>query len=351
MSDSRDYKNQDLMADFDFDERFFADEFLRPAAWDETEEKRILANVLAKADLKPKKATAKTGISRRRLFVFLVAAVILVFAGSLAVADVVTDGKIAVFFGASENEQQILTENSEFLNIRAEDQGSTLTVRQVLGDEYNVFVLFDITAPQEQALSADWYLFEHTFVDLSGGNQVGYYFECLTDEAADDNKISMMLILSSHNDLRGQDLSLLVENLYTTSEEGETSVLPGCFQLDVPLKYDNMAKSYALKEPFVLDMSEDAASVTIKNIEISPLTVTLSGDINLLDQLLDDDLSWSGLSHTDLRLILKDGSVINCVSGGNSSRLGDIRLNFVFERMVDPQLIDQVEYRGQVLAY
>ena len=361
MRDSEKYNEvefwADIMVDFNFDEQDFDRKLLAEAELEPAAQKRILSAVLQKAGLTAPSVAAKpetkprTGISRRRLFALVLAAVILAFAGSMAVADVATDGKIAAFFGANDDQQQLLTAHTEFLNIVAEDQGGSVTVRQVLGDEHNIFVVFDVKAPAGTVLDSDWYLFESSFVDFGGSNSMGYYFEVLTDEDPTDNQISMMLLLSSHKDLRGETMYLMLENLYTVVEDSSQVVMPGHFELEIPLDYEDMAVSYELKQPLIIDLPQEGAQAQITELELSPLTATLQGDIGWQGLATEDDLAPVELSSEDLKLILKDGTTVDCISSGNSSRFGGVQLTYQFEQMVDLQEIAQIEFKGQELVY
>jgi len=344
-------KRDDLMGDFKFDEKDYDFEVLAAAKLDELAEQRILQNVLNKVGLQPEAKTAHRKISRRRLFVFALVAVLLIFGGSLAVADVVTDGQIAAFFGADIDQREILDDHTQFLNIADTDQGSTVTVRQVVGDDHNVFVQFDVEAAEGIVLDSSWYLFEDTFVQLKAGNPAGYHFEVLADDDPTDNKISMLLCYDSQEKVRGKTLNITLGNLYTADAQGEDIVVvPGEWQFKVPLQYKNMSVVKELAEPLLIEHAAYKQKAIVTEIEISPVALTMIGEKGFFWDEKEDAEVFNNYME-QLVITLQDGSVIDHLSSGTGSNGDVLSIIYQFGCILDVEEIVKIEFMGQELKF
>ena len=88
----------------------------------------------------------------KKLPVIFVAAVLMVAAAAAAVAVTGIDQRIAAYFGAGEEQAELLVPGALDVDVTAEDNGAVLHVSQVLMDRYSILVLADFTAPEGTVL-------------------------------------------------------------------------------------------------------------------------------------------------------------------------------------------------------
>ncbi len=395
---------EDLMADFVADEADLAE-----AELSELEQERILSRVMADAGLRRE---TRRGFSRKTMLAFCLVAVMTLAFGSMALANVVFDGRLAAFFGANEQQAEMLAGHSGTVLVSDKNAGGEITATQVLGDSHNIFVQLEVAAPEGTKLDAPWYLFQSAYASINGVNSMGYSFDLLADDDPADNRISMLLSLDASREIIGKTLKLQLHDLYTGDADTEWTVAAGEWELDIPLNFTTLAENYHLTQPVQLATAD--GDIAITDMEISPLTVNLSAEgeygkrLMLLDparaeELAGDDSveagklaevavasfggdtadgysvvnvttkesdepvdvtlaaeadSWSynlpldeDITPDSLKVRLKDGTVVGCTGSGIGNDMGHVQLNFTLEKMIDLDNIAAVEFMGEELQY
>ncbi len=117
----------------------------------------------------------RSGVPRRKLWVFGLAAVMLLAMSSLAVAEFALNKDFLGFFNAESG--QLPQQSGQEINMQDSNENGTLTVEQVVGDSQSVYVLLDFVAPEGTVLNYDSYIWERAHVSLSESTGAGYYFE------------------------------------------------------------------------------------------------------------------------------------------------------------------------------
>ncbi len=395
---------EDLMNGFVVDE---AD--LAAGELSEPEQERILCRVMADAGLRQE---GRRGLSRRSLLAFCLVAVMTLAFGSMALANAVFDGRIAAFFGANEQQAEMLAGHSGALLVSDQNAGGKITATQVLGDSHNIFVQLEVAAPEGAKLDAAWYLFRSAYAWIDGVNGMGYSFDVLPDDDPTDNRIAMLLSLDASSEIIGKTLNLRLIDLYTGDADSDWTVAEGEWELDIPLNFTTLAENYHLTQPVQLATAD--GDIAITDMELSPLTVNLSaqgeygsrpiqlsperatdiagndsveagklaevavasvggetpGDVSSVTVItkessepMDVTLAaeadvWSynspfeeKITPDSLKVRLKDGTMVGCKGSGISSDKGRIQLNFALEQMIDLDKVDTVLFMGEELQY
>jgi hypothetical protein len=349
---------ESLMLDFNIDERDFDFALIEDSEITSEEKSGILAAVLNKAGLSKSEKNAfgvtKRRISFRKLLAFVLAAVFILALGSMAVANIVMDGNFADFLKPSSDEQAaVLNAGGAAMEREVKDNGTTVRTRQVVGDSHNLYLLFEVIAPEGMVLDKKQYFFANTLVSVEGVHGMGYYFENLPDDNDSDNKISMVLCLDSSKGVMDKTLCLdLSDLIYYTSEKDDCSVaVEGSWQLDIPLDYTDMSETYKINRV----LQYKGQDLKILDMELSPLAVNLKVKGSLLaaaaNYLSANSVDSAGLTGIDalenLQLKLKDGSQVEMRSGGSSSNGIKMVLNYQFDRMIDINDIESISFCGQ----
>lgn len=396
---------EDWMNDFVIDEADLAEGELS-----ELEQERILSRVLADAGLRQE---TKRGFSRRTMLAVCLVAVMTPAFGSMALANAVFDGRIAAFFGANEQQAEMLAGHSGTVLVSDKNAGGEITATQVLGDSHNIFVQLEVAAPEGTKLDAAWYLFRSAFAQINGVNSMGYSFDLLPDDDPADNRISMLLSLDASREIIGKTLKLQLADLYTGDAENDWTVAAGEWELDIPLNFTTLAEHYQLTQPVQLATAD--GDITITDMEISPLTVNFSAQGELVNKIMwqldpekaadiapgaeveagklaevavvsgegetadeyslvdvvtkesDEPVdvtlaaeadSWSynspfaeDITPASLKVRLTDGTVVGCTGSGIGNDMGRVQFNFTLEKMIDLEKIEAIEFMGEELQY
>ncbi len=276
------------------------------------------------------------------------AAVLFLALGSLAVAEFALDTDVLGFF-APENERQAsyLQQAGAEISAEAEDNGTQIKVTQMVGDKHNIYVFFDVIAPEGTVLSDDFYAFAsaRAIFDASGG----YSIEVLNDDDKTDNKIRMALELDAFDSLQGQNLHLQLQNLqrYDEAADEMQTVLAGDWQLDFNLDYSDTTKTYKLSQRIELP----AGSVDLQSLEISAIGASL-GMKGIAADDGDFRFDYDGdLDNPQLVITLQDGSRVEYSGIGTGTGVGQITGNYQFANVIDPADIASISFRGVTLEY
>lgn len=353
----------------------FNTDLLEPQEVSEVEAQRILnrtmQNVQAEAG---RQAKPRRGLPKRRLWVFGLAAVMLLAMSSLAVAEFAFKQDLLGFFNAEQLPQQ----SGQEINMQTSNENGTLTVEQVVGDRQSVYVLLDFVGPEGEALDKVSYSWEQAYVWLDKSNGCGYHFEDLPDDDPTDNHIRMLLCLNTDTSLKGQTLDLNLGGLrgYSVEDMDYTQRFEGEWKLSFKLDYTPISDVL----PQDLDIQLGDATVHINSLEVSPFSMVVDVDVLNADgyvapdwyeepqgggvEILEDGtermFSYAEspvevkigdlLGDLDgFKVTLKDGTVLETNGGGANSDKGHHQCIFHFSQLVQLEDIASVSYLGMAL--
>lgn len=315
------------------------------------------AAVLKKAGLKRKAfGTRKAGR------VLLVAAAVMVCAAATAAAaglDVgemfrgyFEQGGVKRSYGASaapatmtQSQVGTLNKSGSTPHISATDNGTTIAVKAVAGDENNAYILFDVTAPEGTKLDRDDYSFERddnkegmailekdgSIPHSDGGWSGGWGYTTMKDADPGDNKIQIVLNINYTGlDLRGKEVRLNLKNITVPDPKRKTQYLPvlkGEWKLTIPLDYTSTSKKLTVNKPVRFNLadavnpsapaaerekvSKEFHQCTVNSIRLSSLSV-LAGFSGTSSGEKGDGLTVP----FSLTLKLKDGSQVKVENNG-----------------------------------
>ncbi len=345
------------------------------------------------------------GSHRRKMWTLAAACVLVLAMATVSFAAIALDKNFFDFFGARNQEQQEMLGNlSAVIDRQTTDNGWTLDVREAVGDGNTVNVLFDLIAPEGTTLDQDYYSFSTAFVDLPDNPRggAGYYFELLPDDDPADNKLTMMLCYDTERNLSGstmrfrfsdlmvpknQEEMALIDALPPRTEPGTPGdeydvnklVASGNWEIDFPLNYRDV--SAAIKPD--ADISLYGGDCKITQVRYSPISVSMTikgksiavydsqppeiygtdngGDGSAALQPADDAMislepaegesqgaenGVYGTTDQELRVTLKDGTVVATGGTGTSITGNTLTVNSRFQEIIDPADIASISYGG-----
>lgn len=186
------------------------------------------------------------------------------------------------------------------------DNGTTVAVKAVTGDQNDAYILLDVTAPQGTKLDRNDYSFyrgdsvtEMDLLEKGGAGITGYGwsggwdYTTLQDAAPEDNRVQIVLSLNfSGIDLRGKEVRLSFKNITVPDKNRKTEYLPviqGEWNLEVPLDYTSPSKELTVNrlthfKPYAdpktpagdrEENSETTLPCTVKTIRLSSLSAVV----------------------------------------------------------------------------
>lgn len=352
----------------------FNTDLLEPQEISAGEQQRILQKTMQNMQNEPR--AARRGLPRRRLWIFGLAAVMLLAMSSLAVAEFALKQDFLGFFNAESG--QLPQQSGQEINMQDSNENGALTVEQVLGDSQSVYVLLDFVAPEGTALDKITYQWERADVMLSESRGAGYYFEVLPDDDPADNHLRMMLCLQTETSLKGQRLDLNLGGLkgYSPEDRDYTQQLPGEWKLGFVLDYTPTSEVL----PQNVDIQLGEATVHVNSLEISPFTIIVDMDVDNPEGYVPPEgyvepqgggveMAADGTERMipyserpiEIRLgdvlgdldfftvTLQDGTVLETNGGGGHSEKNHHQMIFGFNQLLTVEDIASINYLGQEL--
>lgn len=265
----------------------------------------------------------------KKRFPVMLAAVIAILGVTAAATYVIHwNGKLAERFGASERQQSQLASAGAVgsADQTVTENGLTVTAIQTLGDRNGIYLLLDVKAPEDVALS-DSNLFEGMGVDIEGvGDHVSWSggFMNHSDQtaspsgAANERYYELQLLNSEQKDWNGKTITLDFKNLQADRSKLDMyTIVEGEWKLSWMLSYTDQMQTFDLNKTYTVN----GQKVTVKSVELSPLSMTLTLGGEGLKTLIDDsDLNECGCLCT-AALTLRDGTTIDDIgsAGGSES--------------------------------
>lgn len=295
----------------------------------------------------------------------LIAAIVLALGGITAIASglFTWDDKMIELFGADKEQQQKLIEKgvTQKENVFAIDNGLTIKLVQTLQDKKYMYILLEVTAPQNIKLSGD-NLFEDMGIDLSGGriSCSGGFIAGSDSSVSNKGYFQYWINKKSHTDMNNTDINLHFKNLqYNTGKLNMKTILEGEWNLSWKSVFKDSTQYFDLNKRFNLS----GYDVLVKKVELSPLSMTIYFDgkdlksmekaegvkLDKLDML--EPINFKGIKN-------KDGNKINIISGqgegGFEQATGDYMVSLSFDKLIDTENVEGLlfgnEYSEVVLV-
>ena len=278
----------------------------------------------------------------KKKFPIVLAAVIAALGVTAAIAayTVQWDDKLAERCGGNEQQQKQLAENGAVADPgqRVTENDVTISAVQTLGDKHGVYILFRVKAPDGVVLPKDESGIS-AYVQIEGvdnhpndkmydGEHIGWFSQWADSEggaasadyskAPNERAFELWLNNDSGMDLNGKTIQVNFDGFHGVNREtGENVKVKGSWKLSWALSYMDQMEEVDLNQTYTVNGQE----ITVKSVQISPLSMTLKLSGNGLERLISDsDLNEAG-GLCSVSLIKKDGTTL--YEGPSGERCAD----------------------------
>ena len=178
------------------------------------EKERVLKIAVSKLETENRKETERIVIQpkmkkRRILMVALIA--VLAFATTAFAAELFQwDTRISNHFGIGDKNRASLSGGGMNVGVSDENGGVTIKAVQTIGDGNNMYILFDVTAPEGEIIdpqSGFDMIYLRIGGTVDGPTGMGYSCDMIEDDNAEDNKATFLFSMDANkkiNDKKNQ---------------------------------------------------------------------------------------------------------------------------------------------------
>ncbi|MFA9466361.1 MAG: DUF4179 domain-containing protein [Velocimicrobium sp.] len=315
----------------------------------EEEKERILNRTLKKIRMDEKRNVGEKRM-KKVLRISKIAAIVAIalFMSGMVIASVKEDGFFEQFLNA-ENSKVKNKINNMSTEIGKEEtvNGYTVKLRECLNDDNAIYMLFDIMAPKGVQLNELQYAFAQERIVVEGGGSMGYYPTMIEDEDKSDNKISIMYAMDNHYGVVGKKITVILRDFSYYGKEAErVTQANGKWEFVFTLKKNTESKQIIqLKK---LKIGERTYWVTI--MRISPISASIDLSRSITNLWKSGYLNTSDLLE-NMEITLNNGKTVQIVSKGVGTKGIGYFAHFSFDRAIDLEEIDKIEYKGITLRY
>ncbi|MCY9532112.1 hypothetical protein M5X04_22650 [Paenibacillus alvei] len=319
------------------------------------QKEKMFHNIVVQSQNEAKKQSRFT--PERRLRPALLCAVLIgcLTTTALAAAYIGLDEAFIKFLKPTNQEQaQFLSNGAYIIDKQIKNENGTLTMKQVVGDSNQTYILMNFTALNGTVLDADEYRFESTSLryDRSGKDRFGYSwgFDVLDDGHPNANSINLVMKITTKHSLAGRTFDFEFENLQIRNpltEDFET-VIPGTWKTTVKLDF----KEYSSVHQINQDIDMYGYKAVLKTISISPISITLQLESNSLEEISSTadrgKIDGKSLDNFPITINYKDGSseTTNFFRGSDSMDLitGQMFTNKTFKNVINDKEIKSIVF-------
>jgi len=262
------------------------------------------------------------------------------------------DRRLLEFLGAGEQTEALMA-GAQVVDKSVKNAGSTLTVREVLGDGNNMYILLNLTAPEGTVLDAYAYRFRDDYLDFEGQNKwQGKGYTKLEDDDSADNSLDLVLRVTTDGIPINGTATLELSELESAAGYGEQYLpvdLPGTWKVSFPLEYTDCSRRVSGLRAETELYGYEAA---VTEVSVSPLSVTVKGGGEDLDKAADAARDAGVEGWFPVTIHFKDGTsyTTDREQGDASTSLveggKDLYTNWTFHRVIDPEQVESVEFFG-----
>ena len=282
-------------------------------------------DVLERSQTKTRNSAAlKRIIATAACFLLILGMAVTVEASTGAVSNL-----LAPLFGMAQTE--LVDDIGVPVGVSATADGYTITAEAVIGDKYNVAVVYTISRDDGQPLPDNLSIDRWSNIGRTGGGSG----EWIRNES-NPSKISYVEKWEMANPIAGRYWSVTFSNLAISGEGDQRTVIAqGPWELSFTLRYKNTSQRISANKLRVSD--EFGNEYQVNQIWISPIGIYVKG--YQFDPENKHGASYL-MAHFDVSLVMKDGTVIPLEdhSAGGHLIIGDSKAKVHFQALFDSPL-------------
>ena len=247
---------------------------------------------------------------------------------SMALTAEATNGTVsnllAPLFGGAQTE--IVDKIGVPIGASTTVDGYTLTADAIIGDRYNVAIVYTLSRDDGEPIPDDTY-FKEWQTNILGGASGGGSLCPVRD---DENPNVIHFIESWHRQapLIGRIVKVSLSNLAIYNEEEDIILSEGKWELTFTLRYDDSSEKLLVKDLYATD--EGGCKYKVEEILLSPVGLHL--DMILYDPVFGQ----APLMDFEVSLLLKDGTLLPLEGGGGGGMTeGDKTMEISYSSMFE----------------
>lgn len=329
---------------------------------DPDRQEELLEHLLAeeeRTEIHMMKNSNRNRIRRRRFSPRAAAAAVVaaaVLCGSALAVSAGLDRRLLEFLGATTAEQaEPLIAGAQTVNKTVKNAGSTLTVREVLGDRDNLYLLLNFTAPKGTVLDDYDYRFRQDSVTVDfGSDWKGIGYTKLEDDDPGDNSLDLVMHIKADNISKDGTMTLRLGELEAASGYGEPYVsldIPGEWKVSFPLRCGDSSLTWEMRLPVTLYGQE----AVVTEVSLSPLSVTVKGNGDAMEETAEAARASGVQGWFPVTICFRDGTSLTTSreAGDGFTALvqngRDFYANWTLHQVIDLDQVDHLIFGGTVI--
>ena len=296
---------------------------------------------------------------RLRTAAVLAAVIAVLCCTAAAAAALGLDQRLTEYFGATAEQEKLLSTAAVPMNIVKRDGGAVLRIEQVIADRYCAAVLIDFTAPEGTVLDQDYYTFDRTVSATSkNGAEMqahGIGWKVLPSSTKDETgrHAAILMTIDSMNgefNFLGAEVNLTLDGLYRDNL-GEELVVPGRWSCTFTLPEADPGRLCTVNEPVEIE----GKNAILTTLYVSPLSLTCE-----IKQGTDDLKETAEIIHSDdgnemiaPEVTLQNGETVGAADSlflmtNHLDKRG--RYCFRMDEILDPETVSSVSVFGKTFS-
>lgn len=276
-----------------------------------------------------------------------------------AAAALGLDQRLAEYYGATAEQEELLSTAAVPMNIVKRDSGAVMRIEQVIADRYCAAVLIDFTAPEGTVLDQDYYAFDRSVSATSrDGVEMDTYgigWEVLPSSTEDETGRHAAILMTIHSlkgefNFIGAKVKLTLDGLYRDNCLEEL-VVPGRWSCTFTLPETDPGRLCTVNEPIEIE----GKNAVLTTLYVSPLSLTceIKQGTDDLKETVEPIYSDDGKESIAPEVTLQNGETVGAADWlFLITNFVDKRGRYCFrmDEILDPETVSSVSAFGETFS-
>lgn len=296
---------------------------------------------------------------RLRTTAVLAAVIAILCCMAAAAAALGLDQRLTEYFGATAEQEELLSTAAVPMNIVKRDSGAVMRIEQVIADRYCAAVLIDFTAPDGTVLDQDYYAFDRivsaTSRDGVEMETYGIGWEVLPSSTEDETGRHATILMTIHSlkgefNFIGAKVKLMLNGLYRDNCLEEL-VVPGRWSCTFTMPETDPGRLCTVNEPIEIE----GKNAVLTTLYISPLSLTceIKKGTDDLKETVEPIYSDDGKESIAPEVTLQNGETVGAADWlflitNYADKRG--RYCFQMDEILDPETVSNVTVFGETFS-
>lgn len=296
---------------------------------------------------------------RLRTTAVLAAVIAILCCMAAAAAALGLDQRLTEYFGATAEQEELLSTAAVPMNIVKRDSGAVMRIEQVIADRYCAAVLIDFTAPDGTVLDQDYYAFDRSVSATSrDGVEMETYgigWEVLPSSTEDETGRHATILMTIHSlkgefNFIGAKVKLTLNGLYRDNWLEEL-VVPGRWSCTFTMPETDPGRLCTVNEPIEIE----GKNAVLTTLYISPLSLTceIKKGTDDLKETVEPIYSDDGKESIAPEVTLQNGETVGAADWlflitNYADKRG--RYCFQMDEILDPETVSNVTVFGETFS-